>query len=149
MTVILFFTISFIGKIANKYGSQAVVVSIDYKKIDGGAIVYKDFAKESTGLTLKEWAIRCKEEGAGELFLNAIDRDGKGNGFDIQNIEMVCQSVNLPVVACGGAGEDYDFVELANKTSVSGLAAGNFFHFTELSYPRVKKILKEENINVR
>ena len=57
--------------------------------------------------------------------------------------------MSLPLVACGGAGDYFDFVELAEETNVSGLAAGNIFHFKELAYPRAKKLLKENNINVR
>ncbi len=139
----------FVQKVAKKYGSQAVVVSIDFRQTEQGPQVFKNFGAEPTNLSLINWAKRMQEEGAGELFINAIDRDGKGCGFDIDTINKVCANVTIPVIACGGAGEDYDFVELAKMTEVSALAAGNIFHFTELSYPRIKKQLKEENINVR
>lgn len=139
----------FIGEIAKKYGSQAVVVSIDYKLTSIGPEVFSRFGQVATNITLAEWALRCQNAGAGELFINSIDKDGRANGFDIETINMICNKASVPVIACGGAGDEFDFVDVANQTSVSGIAAGNYFHFTERSYPRLKKLMKEENINVR
>lgn len=81
--------------------------------------------------------------------MNAIDRDGKASGYDIEVIGEAVASTGLPVVACGGAGDLYDFVDLASETKVSGIAAGNWFHFVERSYPRAKQTLKKNKINVR
>ena len=71
------------------------------------------------------------------------------NGYDVDYIGKVAAAVKIPVIACGGAGDFYDFVDLAQKTDVSAIAAGNIFHFTELSYPRAKEILAKEKILVR
>jgi cyclase len=138
-----------ISDIATKYGSQCVVVSIDYRLIDGRAVVFTMFGTLNTGIDLIDWMRVCEQNGAGEFLLNAIDRDGKANGYDIPTMTRAAVSTRVPVIGCGGAGDDFHFVDLARQSGVSGLAAGNFFHFTELSYPRVKRLLLREGINVR
>ena len=139
---------SFIEKCSTTFGSQCIVVSIDYKYIDGKPKVFKGGLIE-TGLDPVDWAKEVEKRGAGEIFLNSIDRDGVAEGYDIPYIKSVVDAVNIPVIACGGAGDFYDFVDLAKQTNVSAIAAGNIFHFTELSYPRAKDLLLKNNVNVR
>lgn len=138
-----------ITEVAEKYGSQAAVISVDYKIIEGQPMMYTHFGQNNTGLTVYKWIKKCEEAGAGEIFLNSIERDGQAGGYDTDIIKEVTRSTKLPVVACGGAGELADFVDLAKNVSVSGIAAGNIFHFTELVYPRAKKLLKKEGLNFR
>ncbi len=138
-----------VNEAAKKYGSQCVVASIDYKIIDKIPIVFTDFGNYCTEMEITEWVKICQEEGCGEIFINSIDRDGKANGYDIETISRVVESIKLPVIAAGGAGDYYDFVDLVEETNVSAIAAGNIFHFTERSYPRAKELLKKKNINVR
>ncbi len=140
---------SLITEIADKYGSQAVIISIDYRMIDSKPRVFTRFASEDTGMSLYDWVKRCEDLGAGEIFINAIDRDGKANGYDLETIQNTCDLTKIPTICCGGAGVLEDFVEVFEETNVSAVAAGNIFHFTERAYPRAKKLLKEENINVR
>lgn len=139
---------SFIEESSRVFGAQCIVVSIDYKLVDGKYFVFKG-GREATRLDPIEWAKEVERRGAGEILLNSIDRDGAANGFDIVYIRKVEEAVRIPVIACGGCGTPEDFVELAQKTNVSAMAAGNMFHFTELSYPRAKKMLIKENIIVR
>jgi len=138
-----------IREAALKYGSQAVVLSIDYKVIEGNPVVFSNFGQTNTGTSLFDWIRETGQLGAGEIFMNAIDRDGKATGYDIATIGGVVQQTSLPVIACGGAGDEYDFLDLAQATKVSGIAAGNWFHFVEQSYPRAKKLLKKHTIHVR
>lgn len=138
-----------IAEISNKYGAQCVVVSIDYKIENNKPVVYSEFGTKSTGIDLLDWVKECEKLSAGEIFINSIDRDGKANGFDIQTIGTVVESTSLPVIACGGAGDFYDFVDLVKDTKVSAVAAGNIFHFTERSYPRAKQLMKKNGLNVR
>ncbi|WP_044557183.1 imidazole glycerol phosphate synthase subunit HisF [Halobacteriovorax marinus] len=140
---------SFITTISNKYGSQAAIVSVDYRIIDGQAMVFDNFGSIPTNKKLVDWCREIESYGAGEVFINSIDRDGKANGYDIENIAEVVDALKIPVIACGGAGIVDDFLELAEDTNVSAIAAGNIFHFTENAYPRAKKFLKREGINVR
>ncbi len=144
-----FKTPELITEAANKYGSQAIVISVDYKMINSEPIVFTNFGMENTKTSAYEWIKECEKRGAGEIFINAIDRDGKANGYDLDTIRNVSELLKIPTICCGGAGVLEDFVEVFEETSVSAVAAGNIFHFTERAYPRAKKLLKEENINVR
>jgi imidazole glycerol-phosphate synthase subunit HisF len=134
---------------SQKYGAQCVVISVDYKMIDNKPIVFSDFGSVNTGMNLFDWIKECEGLGAGEIFMNAIERDGRACGYDIDIIGNAVGSTSLPIVACGGAGDFYDFIDLAKETKVSGIAAGNWFHFVERSYPRAKQALKKNNLNVR
>lgn len=135
--------------IAVRLGSQAVVVSIDYKIVDNKPIVFVEHGTVNTRMSLFEWMNACESMGAGEFLLNAIDRDGMATGFDCHTITTACNMASIPVVACGGARDEFDFLDLAENTHVAGLAAGNYFHFTEQSYPRLKKFLAMKGVNVR
>jgi cyclase len=139
---------SFIRRSSEVFGSQCIVVSIDYKYVEGKPKVFRGGLSE-TDLDPVEWAGKVEAQGAGEIFLNSIDRDGSAEGYDIEMARSVADSVGIPVIACGGAGTFYDFVELAKGTNVSAIAAGNIFHFTELAYPRAKEALLKNNVNVR
>ncbi len=134
---------------ATKYGSQAVILSVDFRIIDNHPVVFTNFGKQNTQTTVFDWIKECEKQGAGEFFLNSIDRDGKANGYDMDTIGKVVEATRLPVIACGGAGDLFDFVDLAKSTKVSAIAAGNIFHFTERSYPHAKQLLKKNGINVR
>lgn len=139
----------FISQAAEKYGSQAVVISIDYKIIKGQPMVFTNFGQKNTKNNLIDWVKKCEKLGAGEIFINSIDRDGKANGYDIKTIKKVVESTKLPVIACGGGGDLNDFVNLAKKVNVSAIAAGNIFHFKESSYPNAKILLKKEGLSFR
>ncbi len=138
-----------ISQVAEKYGCQCVVISIDYRLINGKPIVFTHFGQVNTNEAVTDWIRQCVGMGAGEIFLNSIERDGKAIGYDIETVKQVVDSTSLPVAACGGAGDLFDFVDLGKSVNVSGIAAGNLFHFIELSYPRAKKLLKQEGVNVR
>ncbi len=138
-----------ISSAAKKYGSQAVVISVDYKVIKGRPTVFTNWGQKNTKKDIFSWIQKCGQLGAGEIFLNSIDRDGKANSYDIATIKKVTEITKLPIIACGGAGTMEHFVELAKKVNVSGIAAGNIFHFTELSYPKAKILLKKEGLNFR
>ncbi len=139
---------SFITRSAREFGSQCIVVSIDWKYVEGKPKVFKG-GIEDTILDPIEWAKKAEALGAGEIFLSSIDRDGMAGGYDIDMIRKVTDSVKIPVIACGGAGTFYDLVDIVRQTNVSAVAAGNIFHFTELSYPRAKDSMIKNGIDVR
>lgn len=139
----------FITEVSQKYGKQAIIVSVDYKYIDNRNVVFIKNGSENTNVDVINWCQKAESLGAGEIFLNSIDRDGIGEGYDIKFINQVVTSLSIPTIACGGAGDFWDFVDLAAESEVSAIAAGNIFHFTERSYPRAKQLLKKENANVR
>ncbi|CAB1065084.1 Similar to imidazole glycerol phosphate synthase cyclase subunit (LPS cluster) [Olavius sp. associated proteobacterium Delta 1] len=138
-----------INKASLKYGAQCIVISIDYRIIDSTPIVFTQFGQHNTQMAVYDWIKQCEDLGAGEIFLNSIDRDGKADGYDEETMRRAAESIKLPVIACGGAGDFYDFVDLVLETGVAAAAAGNIFHFTENSYPRAKKLMKKEGCNVR
>lgn len=140
---------AFIQSIASKYGNQCVVISIDALKIGSEWKVY-DYASGTTRKeSLQESLTRAEEVGAGEIILNAVHKDGSFEGFDIPLFHEAFRHVNVPILACGGARNGFDFVNLFKETSVSAGCAGNFFNFSEHSVNITKKILAESGIGIR
>ena len=135
---------------AKKYGDQCVVISADVKRVDGVFRVYAKGGRENTGMDAIEWIKRCVGNGAGEVVLNSIDTDGVKGGFDLEMLDAVCNAVNVPVIASGGAGCIDDFTKLFNTLPKvdAGLAA-SIFHFGEVSISDLKKELKNQGIPVR
>ncbi len=120
---------NFISEAASIYGSQSIVVAIDVKKdVFGKYKVFIRDGRKKTNLDPMEHAVNMEKMGAGELFLNSIDRDGIMQGYDPILIKKVSHAVNIPVVACGGAGKIEDFAE-AVASGASAVSAGSFFVF--------------------
>ena len=141
---------SLIAAAAKKYGDQCVVLSVDAKRVDGQYRVFAKGGREDTGLDAIEWIKRGVQSGAGEIVLNSIDTDGVKGGFDLDMLAAVCDAVQVPVIASGGAGGIDDFVRLfqALPKVDAGLAA-SIFHFGEVSIPDLKQALHAQGINVR
>lgn len=139
-----------IRQAAMKYGDQCVVISADVKRVDGVFHVFAKGGREDTKMEAVEWIKRCVNNGAGEVVLNSIDTDGVKNGFDLEMLERVCDAVNVPVIASGGAGCIEDFVTLFRTLHKvdAGLAA-SIFHFGEVEIRDLKNTLRENAINVR
>ena len=139
-----------ITEAAKKYGDQCVVISADVKRVDGVFRVFAKGGRENTGMEAISWIKSCVDRGAGEVVLNSIDTDGVKGGFDLEMLKAVSDVVNVPVIASGGAGCVEDFVTLFNTLPKvdAGLAA-SIFHFGEVKIPDLKKVLSENNINVR
>lgn len=139
-----------ISEAAKKYGDQCVVISADVKRINGVFHVFARGGRDDTGMEAVSWIKRCVDSGAGEVVLNSIDTDGVKKGFDIEMLDAVCNAVNVPVIASGGAGCKEDFVKLFKTLPKvdAGLAA-SIFHFGEVDIKDLKQTLKKENINVR
>lgn len=139
-----------ICKAAKLYGDQCVVLSVDVKRVDGVFRVFAKGGRENTGMDAIEWIKRCVANGAGEVVVNSIDTDGVKKGFDLEMLEKVCDAVNVPVIASGGAGKIEDFITLFNTVPKvdAGLAA-SIFHFGEVSINDMKKEMKRNNIPTR
>ena len=135
---------------AERYGSQCVVISADVKRVDGEFRVFAKGGRENTGMEAVSWIAKCVENGAGEVVLNSIDTDGVKGGFDLEMLNAVCEAVNVPVIASGGAGCVQDFVTLFRTLPKvdAGLAA-SIFHFGEVQIPDLKRELRENDITVR
>lgn len=135
---------------AQKYGDQCVVLSADVKRVDGEFRVFAKGGREDTGMEAISWIKKCVGMGAGEIVVNSIDTDGVKNGFDIEMLDAVCNAVNVPVIASGGAGGIDDFVKLFKTLPKvdAGLAA-SIFHFGEVEIKTLKQELKKNDIIVR
>ena len=135
---------------AKRYGNQCVVISCDAKRVNGEFQVFQNGGRVNTGIEAVAWIKRCVDMGAGEVVLNSIDTDGVKDGFDIEMLDRVCNAVQVPVIASGGAGNIRHFIELfkALPKVDAGLAA-SIFHFGEVKISQLKHELKKENVNVR
>ena len=135
---------------AKRYGDQCVVISADVKRVDGVFRVFAKGGRENTGMEAIEWIRRCVGNGAGEVVLNSIDTDGVKQGFDLEMLDAVCNAVDVPVIASGGAGCIDDFVTLFKTLPKvdAGLAA-SIFHFGEVKISDLKKTLRDNGIDMR
>ena len=109
---------------AEKYGSQCVVISADIKRVDGEFRVFARGGRDDTGMEGVSWIKRCVDNGAGEVVVNSIDTDGVKKGFDIEMLKAVCEAVNVPVIASGGAGRAKDFVTLFKEAGYQNTKIG-------------------------
>ena len=139
-----------IREAAQKYGTQCVVISCDIKRVNGEFRVFAKGGREDTGLEAISWIKKCVDLGAGEVVVNSIDTDGVKKGFDIEMLKAVCEAVNVPVIASGGAGSKQDFINLFKEIPDidAGLAA-SIFHFGEVKISDLKETLKQNDITVR
>lgn len=141
---------SLVYEAAKKYGDQCVVLSVDVKRTDGAFRVFAKGGREDTGLDAIEWIKKCVDSGAGEIVVNSIDTDGVKAGFDIEMLAAVCDVVNVPVIASGGAGKIGDFITLFNTLPKvdAGLAA-SIFHFGEVKISELKAEMAKNGIPTR
>lgn len=137
-----------VNEAAKVFGSQCIVVAIDAKRHSNGFHVYINGGRIDTGLDAVKWAKEVEMRGAGEILLTSMDRDGTKAGYDLELLEAVCSSVNIPVIASGGAGRPEHFLE-AFKAGAEAALAASIFHFGEILIGDLKSYLKNHGIEVR
>lgn len=140
---------SLITRVADKYGSQAMMVGIDVKREGDRHVLYIDQGRTRVDDDPVDYARKVESLGAGEILVNSIDRDGTARGYDVAIIRKIADAVGVPVIACGGVGRFEDFRAGIAEAHASAVAAGNIFHFTEHSYKRAKKALRDKGFDVR
>lgn len=140
---------SLIGKAAEKYGNQCVVLSMDVKRVDGKFKVFSHGGRIQTDIDAVEWARFGQNNGAGELVVNSIDTDGVKGGFDIEMLQVICAEVTIPVIASGGAGGISHFIQLFKSVNVDAGLGASIFHYGETDIKDLKMRLKEAGIEVR
>ena len=138
-----------VKKAASHFGRQCVVVSIDAHRTSTGYEVYTRNASQPTGLDPVRWAQQVENLGAGEILINAIDRDGTMEGYDQKLIRMVADAVDIPIIAAGGAGKLEDFPQAVLKGHANAVAAGSVYHYTKITPDMVKQVLQINGIPVR
>ena len=140
-----------ISEAALKFGSQCVVVAIDAKRRPDGSgwNIYKNGGRVDMGIDAIEWAVKACKLGAGEILLTSMDKDGTKNGFDNELTRLVSDSVNIPVIASGGAGSKQDFYDTFVDGHADAALAASLFHFKELAIEDLKDYLNDMGISVR
>ena len=138
-----------ITTLASRYGSQAVIVAVDAKWVNGRAMVYVRSGQTGTEREAVEWAREAASRGAGEILLTSIDRDGTRQGFDCRLTAAVSAAVPIPVIASGGAGSLEHFAEVFIEGRADAALAASIFHFSEHSVRRLKELLRSREIPVR
>lgn len=132
------------------YGSQCVVVSIDYSQDkDGSYYVYINGGKKKTLKNPIEWAVESEKYGAGEILLTSIDRDGTGKGIDIDLTKQIVNAVNIPVITSGGCGLASHFTQTFIETNVSGISAGTFFSMRDQNPMQTRSHIKNAGVDIR
>lgn len=139
-----------VKQVAEKFGSQCMVASIEVqKKSDDSYEVYTDSGRTPTGLEPIAWAKKVTSLGAGEILLTFIHQDGTGKGYDLKLLKQVSSSVNIPVIASGGAGCLKDFTEAVNQGQADALAVASCLHFNKTSINKIKQYLSKNGVQVR
>ena len=134
---------------ANKFGSQCIVVAIDVKKNDKGSYnVFVHGGRKDTGLDAIEWAKRVYDLGAGEILLTSMDSDGTKAGYDLNITSAISNSVQIPVIASGGAGT-MEHILQAFKNGADAALAASIFHYKEIEILKLKEFLRDNGIGVR
>jgi cyclase len=140
-----------ISSAADKFGSQCVVVAIDAKRRSDGSgwNIFKNGGRVDMGIDAIEWAKKACSLGAGEILLTSMDCDGTKNGYDNELTRIVSESVNIPVIASGGAGTKEHFYEALTEGKADAALAASLFHFKELEIMEVKQYLRDKGVSVR
>ncbi len=147
------FNPEFVLEATSHFGSQAIVVSIDAKQVEGGANprweIFTHGGRKGTGLDALEWAKKMEDYGAGEILLTSMDRDGTRDGFDLALTQAVCNSVDIPVIASGGVGNLQHLVEGIQQGHADAVLAASIFHFGDYTVQQAKQVMHDAGIEVR
>jgi cyclase len=139
-----------LSRCADRFGTQCVVIAIDAKRTNGHWEAFAAAGSKPTGRDAAEWAAEAtRDRGAGEILLTSMDRDGTGEGYDLELMQAVADATNVPLIASGGAGTPQHFADALTEGRADAVLAASRFHFEELSIADVKAFLAERGISVR
>lgn len=138
-----------IEDLAKAFGVQFVVLAVDTKFVEGKNLVHLNGGRLATSIETETWIKQAEGHGAGEILLTSMDHDGTKQGFDCNLLRTVCKSINIPVIASGGAGTMEHFTEVFTQTGVDAALAASVFHYGEIAIPDLKRELKKHSIPVR
>jgi cyclase len=138
-----------IDKLANRFGSQCVVLAVDTKRIHGMDIVFIHGGRTPTEKKTFKWLKEGVERGAGEILLTSMDHDGTKDGFALELTRKASETVSVPVIASGGAGNMEHFAQVFKEGKADAALAASVFHYGEISIPELKHYLSKQNIEVR
>ena len=138
-----------IDEVATRFGNQCLVVAIDAKQINNDWKIHLVGGKEATKIDLFEWAREVENRGAGEILFTSMDHDGTKNGFANKALAKLSETVNIPIIASGGAGTIEHFIEVFKIGNADAALAASIFHYDEIDLFNLKKQLKTQHIAVR
>lgn len=140
----------FVKEAAERFGSQCIVVAIDTKQVaENRWEIFTHGGRRPTGINAVEWAIKMVANGAGELLLTSMDRDGTKAGFDIAVTRAISDAVPVPVIASGGVGNLQHLVDGIRNGGADAVLAASIFHFGQFSVPEAKRFMRERGVEVR
>jgi cyclase len=138
-----------VGESTSRFGSQAIVVAIDAKKVDDHWEVFTHGGRNATGIDAVSWAKKMAKMGAGELLLTSMDRDGTKTGFDNKLNKLISDAVNVPIIASGGVGSLQHLVDGVIEGGADAVLAASIFHYGEFTIQEAKQYMFDNNIEVR
>jgi cyclase len=138
-----------VGESTSRFGSQAIVVAIDAKKVDDHWEVFTHGGRNATGIDAVSWAKKMAKMGAGELLLTSMDRDGTKTGFDNKLNKLISDAVNVPIIASGGVGNLQHLVDGVIEGGADAVLAASIFHYGEFTIQEAKQYMFDNNIEVR
>ncbi len=140
----------FVRRASDRFGSQCIVVAIDArKKNNGGWEVFTHGGRNSTGIDAVEWAVKMEDFGAGEILLTSMDRDGTEDGYDLELTRAISETVGIPVIASGGAGQLEHLLEAVEAGRADAVLCASIFHYGKYSINEAKEFLSEKGVLVR
>lgn len=138
-----------IDELARSFGRQFVVVAVDTRVVDGENFVYLRGGRDKTDIRTEDWVKEAEQRGAGEILLTSMDHDGTKNGFDNTLLRQINETINIPLIASGGAGKQEHFVDVFQQANVDAALAASVFHYGEILIPELKETLRTNGIVVR
>lgn len=138
-----------VNELAAAFGKQFVVVAVDTKAVNGKNLVHLNGGRIPTDIETEKWIKEVEERGAGEILLTSMDHDGTKGGFDNILLKKINDSLSIPLIASGGAGNVQHFIDVFQQTNVDAALAASVFHYGEILIPNLKEKLKQQNIEVR
>lgn len=138
-----------IDQLAKAFGIQFVVVAVDTRRVDGKNYVHLNGGRLKTEIETADWIKEAESRGAGEILLTSMDHDGTKNGFDCEFLKEINDSLSIPLIASGGAGNKQHFVDVFQQSNVDAALAASVFHYGEILIPDLKDMLSKQGISVR
>ena len=142
--------INFVKEASQKFGTQCMVVAVDAKKTsDGKWEIFTHGGRENTGIDAIKFSKQAEKNGAGEILLTSMDKDGTKSGYDLELLKKITDNVSIPVIASGGAGKMEHLYEAINAGGASAVLAASIFHYGQFTIKETKEYLKSMNVPVR
>ena len=148
LNTILYTDKDLVKELISLYGSQSIIASIDYKKIDGSNKVYIEDGTAEIEMELETYLKYVEDLNIGEIYLNSIDRDGTGFGYDFETIDDIGKKINLPLIIAGGAGNEKHFLSGLSRKNVNAVATANLFNFVGDGLPKAREELVTLKYNI-